>query len=100
MVIDLNSARSLCMACQLLYDASRQLDELCLGDQIDQPGRKIGVSILLIEQNARAALDLASFGYVMEVGTIVLSGPASTLAGNPRVVESYLGSTGDAKNVD
>ena len=59
-----------------------------------------GVSILLIEQNARAALDLASFGYVMEVGKIVLSGPASTLAGNPRVVESYLGATGHAKNVD
>jgi branched-chain amino acid transport system ATP-binding protein len=50
-----------------------------------------GVSILLIEQNARAALDLASYGYVMEVGRILLSGPARTLAEDPRVVESYLG---------
>ena len=50
-----------------------------------------GVSILLIEQNARAALDLASYGYVMEVGRIILSGPARTLAEDPRVVESYLG---------
>jgi branched-chain amino acid transport system ATP-binding protein len=50
-----------------------------------------GVSILLIEQNARAALELASFGYVMEVGRIPISGPARTLAEDDRVVESYLG---------
>ena len=51
-----------------------------------------GVSVLLIEQNARAALELASFGYVMEVGRIMLSGPARTLAEDSRIVESYLGS--------
>ena len=50
-----------------------------------------GVSILLVEQNARAALDLASFGYVMEVGRLVMSGSARTLAADPRVTESYLG---------
>jgi branched-chain amino acid transport system ATP-binding protein len=50
-----------------------------------------GVSILLIEQNARAALELASFGYVMEVGRIPISGPARMLAEDERVVESYLG---------
>jgi branched-chain amino acid transport system ATP-binding protein len=50
-----------------------------------------GVSILLVEQNARAALELAGFGYVMEVGRLLLSGPARTLADDPRVVESYLG---------
>ena len=50
-----------------------------------------GVSILLVEQNARAALELASFGYVMEVGRLLLAGPASMLADDPRVVESYLG---------
>jgi branched-chain amino acid transport system ATP-binding protein len=50
-----------------------------------------GVSILLVEQNARAALELASFGYVMEVGRIMLSGPTRKLAQDPRVVESYLG---------
>jgi branched-chain amino acid transport system ATP-binding protein len=50
-----------------------------------------GVSILLIEQNARAALELASFGYVMEVGRLFISGPARQLAQDERVIESYLG---------
>jgi branched-chain amino acid transport system ATP-binding protein len=50
-----------------------------------------GVSILLVEQNARAALQVADYGYVLETGTIVLEGPARDLAGNPRVIESYLG---------
>jgi branched-chain amino acid transport system ATP-binding protein len=51
-----------------------------------------GVSVLLIEQNARAALELAHFGYVMEVGRLLLAGSAKALAQDPRVVESYLGS--------
>jgi len=50
-----------------------------------------GVSILLIEQNARAALAIADHGYVMEHGEIALQGSAAELAQNPRVVESYLG---------
>jgi branched-chain amino acid transport system ATP-binding protein len=50
-----------------------------------------GVSILLIEQNARAALDLASYGYLMEVGRIMHSGPARILAEDSRIIESYLG---------
>jgi branched-chain amino acid transport system ATP-binding protein len=50
-----------------------------------------GVSILLIEQNARAALAIADYGYVMEHGEIALHGSASELANNPRVAESYLG---------
>ncbi|CAM3637663.1 ABC transporter ATP-binding protein [Bordetella flabilis] len=53
--------------------------------------RQAGVSILLVEQNARAALQVADEGYVLETGEVVLSGPATELAGNPRVVESYLG---------
>ena len=52
---------------------------------------KSGVSILLIEQNARAALAVADYGYVMEHGEIVLEGSAAELANNPRVAESYLG---------
>jgi branched-chain amino acid transport system ATP-binding protein len=52
---------------------------------------KSGVSILLIEQNARAALAIADHGYVMEHGEIALQGSAAELAQNPRVVESYLG---------
>jgi branched-chain amino acid transport system ATP-binding protein len=53
--------------------------------------RREGVSILLVEQNARAALQLADFGYVLEMGEIALSGPSDELSGNARVVESYLG---------
>jgi branched-chain amino acid transport system ATP-binding protein len=50
-----------------------------------------GVSILLVEQNARAALQIANYGYVLEMGEFVLEGPASDLATSPRVIETYLG---------
>ena len=53
--------------------------------------RKTGVSILLVEQNARAALQAADRAYVMELGAITTEGPAAELAANPRVIESYLG---------
>jgi branched-chain amino acid transport system ATP-binding protein len=53
--------------------------------------RDTGVSILLIEQNARAALEVADYGYVLETGEIGLEGPASELAQDPRVIETYLG---------
>ncbi len=54
--------------------------------------RETGVSILLIEQNARAALEVADYGYVLETGAIALEGPAGELAKDPRVIETYLGS--------
>jgi branched-chain amino acid transport system ATP-binding protein len=50
-----------------------------------------GVSILLVEQNARAALQVADTGYVLETGEIVLSGASAELEHNPRVAQSYLG---------
>ncbi len=53
--------------------------------------RALGVSILLVEQNARAALETADFGYVLETGCVVHSGPASGLIHDPRVIASYLG---------
>jgi branched-chain amino acid transport system ATP-binding protein len=53
--------------------------------------RELGVSILLVEQNARAALETADFGYVLETGSVVHSGPAAALAHDPRVIASYLG---------
>ena len=53
--------------------------------------RRSGVTILLVEQNARAALEVADHGYVLETGDIVLDGPAAALAGDARVVETYLG---------
>ena len=53
--------------------------------------RDTGVAILLIEQNARAALEVADHGYVLETGAIALGGPAEQLADDPRVIETYLG---------
>ena len=53
--------------------------------------RELGVSILLVEQNARAALETADYGYVLETGTIALRGPASDLIHNPQIIDSYLG---------
>ena len=50
-----------------------------------------GVSILLVEQNARAALETANFGYVMETGEIVHSGSSATLIDDPRLISTYLG---------
>ena len=53
--------------------------------------RATGVTILLVEQNARAALDVADHGYVLEMGEIALEGPARELAQDPRVIDTYLG---------
>jgi branched-chain amino acid transport system ATP-binding protein len=53
--------------------------------------RELGVSILLVEQNARAALETADYGYVLETGCIVHTGPAVSLIRDPRVIASYLG---------
>jgi branched-chain amino acid transport system ATP-binding protein len=53
--------------------------------------RESGVSILLVEQNARAALETADFGYVMETGEIVGAGPAQALMTDPRLLTTYLG---------
>lgn len=53
--------------------------------------RARGVSIILVEQNARAALAVADRAYVLESGRLVLSGPAAEIARNPQVIDSYLG---------
>ena len=50
-----------------------------------------GTTILLVEQNARMALEFAQRGYVLETGNIVLEGTSEELAGNPEVREAYLG---------
>ena len=52
---------------------------------------KLGVTILLIEQNAKAALEIADYGYVMETGTIVMEGPGNELLTNEDVKKAYLG---------
>ena len=53
--------------------------------------RKTGVTTLLVEQNARAALETADYGYVLEMGEMALQGPASELATDSRVIDTYLG---------
>jgi branched-chain amino acid transport system ATP-binding protein len=58
--------------------------------------RSRNVSVLLVEQNARAALQVADYGYVLETGETTLEGSAAELEANPRVVETYLGLAGRA----
>ena len=53
--------------------------------------KQTGVAILLVEQNARAALQVADYGYVLETGEVSLAGPSQELAADPRVIEAYLG---------
>jgi len=76
------------------------LDEVSLGlmptmvEQTFQTIRELhrqGATILLVEQNARMALSVASRGYVLETGTITLSGSADELAADPNVKRAYLG---------
>ena len=77
------------------------IDELSLGlapmmtkqlmDQLQQVTRELGLTVLLVEQNANAALAISDFGYVMEGGRVVFSGKASDLMRHPDVQEFYLG---------
>lgn len=53
--------------------------------------RRGGLAILLVEQNVRAALQVSDYGYVLEMGEVVAEGPASELAHDPRVLETYFG---------
>ena len=52
---------------------------------------KRGTTVLLVEQNASEALEIADFAYVLEVGYTTISGPAKEIAADPRVREAYLG---------
>jgi branched-chain amino acid transport system ATP-binding protein len=60
---------------------------------IQRLNAELGTTVVVVEQNARSALEIASYGYVMENGRIVLDGPAAELAENPDVMEFYLGLT-------
>ena len=53
--------------------------------------RQRGLSILLVEQNVRAALQMSDYGYVLEMGVVVTEGPSAELAHTPRILETYLG---------
>jgi len=60
-------------------------------ERIVEINREQGLTILLVEQNANLALDVSSYGYVLETGKILLEGPSAELKANPRVQEAYLG---------
>jgi branched-chain amino acid transport system ATP-binding protein len=57
--------------------------------------RDLGVSVLLVEQNARAALETADYGYVLETGELTVQGRAGALARDARVTATYLGGSAD-----
>ena len=60
-------------------------------EKIVEINRQHGISVLLVEQNANLALEISSYGYVLETGNVVLEGPAKELLGNDRVRMAYLG---------
>jgi branched-chain amino acid transport system ATP-binding protein len=62
-----------------------------IGRIVESVNRERGVSVLLVEQNARMALSIASRAYVMETGRVALSGPSAVLAESPHVKAAYLG---------
>lgn len=64
---------------------------------IKRMNEELGISILLVEQNANMALNAADFGYIMENGKIVLDGTAEELRNNEDVKEFYLGGGGDER---
>ncbi len=62
-------------------------------EKIVEINKTLGVTILLVEQNANLALSVADYGYVLETGEIILQGPAKELAKNEEVRKAYLGET-------
>lgn len=62
-------------------------------EKIVEINKTLGVTILLVEQNAHLALSIANYGYVLETGNVILEGPARDLESNPQVRKAYLGET-------
>ena len=77
----------------MLDEPSLGLAPLIVADIFKTVGelRAAGVSVLLVEQNAKAALQIADRAYVMELGSFILDDAASAVAADPRVIASYLG---------
>ena len=84
------------------------IDELSLGlapiaikelmGRLQQISRELHLTVLLVEQNAKAALSIADLGYVMESGRVVFAGTGPELLSRPNVREFYLGGAGQAEN--
>ncbi|RPJ97186.1 ABC transporter ATP-binding protein [Rummeliibacillus sp. TYF005] len=77
----------------LLDEPSMGLAPLIVADifKIIREIKDAGTTVLLVEQNAKQALKIADYGYVMETGKIIIEGKASNLLEDPRIVEAYLG---------
>ncbi|WP_413306315.1 ABC transporter ATP-binding protein [Bacillus sp. 1P10SD] len=77
----------------LLDEPSMGLAPLIVADifRIIKEIKDTGTTVLLVEQNARQALKVADYGYVLETGKVIISGKAETLLKDPRIVEAYLG---------
>ena len=77
----------------MLDEPSLGLAPLVIKDifAVIQKIREDGVNILLIEQNAKAALEISDYAYVMETGVITMAGPGKALLSDPRVQQAYLG---------
>ena len=77
----------------LLDEPSMGLAPLIVADifKIIREIKDAGTTVLLVEQNAKQALKIADYGYVMETGKIIIEGKASDLLEDPRIVEAYLG---------
>ncbi len=77
----------------MLDEPSLGLAPLVIKDifNVIQKIREDGVNILLIEQNAKVALDISDYAYVMETGVITMAGPGKALLSDPRVQQAYLG---------
>ena len=88
-------ARSLMSKPKLLMldEPSLGLAPLIIKDifAIIQEIKDAGVNVLLIEQNAKAALEISDYAYVMETGVITMAGPGKALLNDPRVQQAYLG---------
>jgi branched-chain amino acid transport system ATP-binding protein len=62
-------------------------------ENIERINQEMDTTLLIVEQNARIALDISTYAYIMESGKIVLEGPSEELKNNPDVKEFYMGVT-------
>ncbi|AZU65125.1 ABC transporter ATP-binding protein [Neobacillus mesonae] len=77
----------------LLDEPSMGLAPLIVADifKIIREIKDAGTTVLVVEQNAKQALKIADYGYVLETGKVIIHGPAQDLLEDPRIVEAYLG---------
>jgi branched-chain amino acid transport system ATP-binding protein len=81
--------RLICMDAPTMGLSPKLVDQVL--DEIVRINAELGVAVLLVEQQAELALSIASRGYVLATGEIVLQGPAQDLLDDPQIQEAYLG---------